>query len=520
MATPQQEQEARALLAKGDQLGSAASTQTGVAYAPQYTSYQPQPIPVAQTQQAAPQPMNVPAYTPPPPPNPESATQSVQSLIDQYNAPSSEETAAQEKEQGILSNVEALINKQGTQAARTGELEAAQGIPGLKKNLNDINAQINAINSSAFKATQDSEGRLAPTFAIYGEQAQIERQKSAQTFGLAAAASALQGNIALANDNVKRAIDSEFGGIESQLQYQQLLLNMNKDKLTSAQKKKADVLQLQLQSRQEQLETAKQEKGAIYNVMTAAAQNGADSNVLNRILSAPTKEAALQIAAQAGFSQSAASLPASAEEYKFAVDNGYKGTFEQYQNEDANRKAKVAGAGVVTAGAPNSYKEWELAGKPGTYADWLKESNVKAPTVAQQTVATYAARLEQSNPIIGNLESSIVGMNPLSFEAQKKLPSYLQSSNFQQYDQASRNFINAVLRRESGAVISPSEFDNAYKQYLPKPGDSAQTLAQKKANRDVVYQSLRNAAGNAYQSVDDLIGSGSSGGGSNNPLGI
>ena len=89
---------------------------------------------------------------------------------------------------------------------------------------------------------------------------------------------------------------------------------------------------------------------------------------------------------------------------------------------------------------------------------------------------------------------------------QSILPSAFQSSEFQQYDQAARNFINATLRRESGAVISPSEFQNAYEQYLPKPGDSPETLAQKKQNRDIVQSSFRSGAGSAYQSVDELLG--------------
>lgn len=38
--------------------------------------------------------------------------------------------------------------------------------------------------------------------------------------------------------------------------------------------------------------------------------------------------------------------PASVAEYEYAKKNGYTGTFSQYQNEDANRKAKVAGAGA------------------------------------------------------------------------------------------------------------------------------------------------------------------------------
>ena len=35
-------------------------------------------------------------------------------------------------------------------------------------------------------------------------------------------------------------------------------------------------------------------------------------------------------------------LPASAQEYQYAVKNGYKGSFTQYQNEDANRKAAAS----------------------------------------------------------------------------------------------------------------------------------------------------------------------------------
>jgi len=154
---------------------------------------------------------------------------------------------------------------------------------------------------------------------------------------------------------------------------------------------------------------------------------------------------------------------------------------------------------------PVSYQEWELAGKPGTYANWLKEQNIKAPTQAQQTVSEYAARIEQANPMIESLQDSIKNMNYISFAAQLKLPSAFQSTDIQQYMQAARNFINAKLRRESGAVIANSEFVEARQQYLPQAGDSDEVLASKKANRDLVYSALRKASGNAYQSVDELL---------------
>lgn len=163
---------------------------------------------------------------------------------------------------------------------------------------------------------------------------------------------------------------------------------------------------------------------------------------------------------------------------------------------------------------PASYQEWVLAGSPGTFAEWIAKTG-RPPTQAQETVATYAARLEQSNPTLIDLTDDISKMNPINFETQTRLPSFLQSSEIQQYMQAARNFINATLRRESGAVISDSEFDNAYKQYLPKPGDSEATLIQKRQNRDVVQASFKKGAGPAYQSVDELLGVTN-----NDPLGI
>lgn len=64
------------------------------------------------------------------------------------------------------------------------------------------------------------------------------------------------------------------------------------------------------------------------------------------------------------------------------------------------------------------------------------------------------------------------------------------TSDAQKFNQAQRDFVNAVLRKESGAVISDEEFDNARKQYFPMPGDSAEVIAQKKANRDLAVQGI------------------------------
>ncbi len=75
----------------------------------------------------------------------------------------------------------------------------------------------------------------------------------------------------------------------------------------------------------------------------------------------------------------------------------------------------------------------------------------------------------------------------------------LHSKEYQQFDQAKRDFINAQLRRESGAAISPSEFDSANKQYFPVPGDSPEVIAQKRANRRVAVEAMGREGGQAYR---------------------
>lgn len=125
-------------------------------------------------------------------------------------------------------------------------------------------------------------------------------------------------------------------------------------------------------------------------------------------------------------------------------------------------------------------------------------SNTKPPTDTQYQSSIYATRVQQSGGVIDSLESKIAAMNPVNFEYNSHVPSYLQSADYQSYDQAARNLINAVLRRESGAAISSGEFDNAYKQYLPRAGDTQQTLTQKKQNRDAILNGLVQSSGNAY----------------------
>jgi hypothetical protein len=131
----------------------------------------------------------------------------------------------------------------------------------------------------------------------------------------------------------------------------------------------------------------------------------------------------------------------------------------------------------------------------------------RPPSQAQFLASTYAGRMVQAGDVFGKISDEIVDMWPASFTGQKWADTpTLQSDVMQSYMQASRNFINALLRRESGAVIADSEFDSAEKQYLPMPNDSEVVARQKAANRQYVTDTMIRSSGDAYEAPGGLSG--------------
>ena len=175
-------------------------------------------------------------------------------------------------------------------------------------------------------------------------------------------------------------------------------------------------------------------------------------------------------------------------------------------------------AAMVQIGSPNWETKQDAAGnliqvnpKTGETRDIGvkgKTGSDKALTQDQSNALGYGTRMLDADKILAS-----VGMdyNPLKINTAgtvENIPglSYLAntslSDNEQSVMQAQRNFINATLRRESGATISPSEFSNAKLQYFPQPGDSTQTVAQKAANRARAINSFKIAAGPAGSKFD------------------
>lgn len=116
-------------------------------------------------------------------------------------------------------------------------------------------------------------------------------------------------------------------------------------------------------------------------------------------------------------------------------------------------------------------------------------------TEGQGTSTIYSGRMQQAQNILNLVEREGTDFAQRIAQNIPFVGNYLTTEEYKSYDQAKRNFVNAVLRRESGAAIAASEFDSAEKQYFPQPGDTEAIIQQKRANRELAIRLMEASAG-------------------------
>lgn len=150
------------------------------------------------------------------------------------------------------------------------------------------------------------------------------------------------------------------------------------------------------------------------------------------------------------------------------------------------------------------------AGKQPIDGSKIKLSNPedkKPPTGEQLKTAGFWDRAERANMDFDDLEAKGYPA-PQNYGHQQLISTYLSTSSESMkavsksmmseqdinYANASQSFINAILRKDSGAAIPDSEYAK-YKYMLPEQGDSPQVLANKKSERQNMISSLEVEAG-------------------------
>jgi len=187
--------------------------------------------------------------------------------------------------------------------------------------------------------------------------------------------------------------------------------------------------------------------------------------------------------------------------YEYAKSQGYKGTLNDFRNQ-------------ITP-----YQQAQLKLDREKFAFEQSKEGTKPLTETQSNSVAFGARAVESNRLATDLENrgftnigktrtvagGIVGTAPIVGEKLEQgiksafnvLPEFVggPSPEQQQVDQARRNFITAVLRKESGAVISPKEYSDEERKYFPQLGDSQEVIKQKQDARKLAIQALEAQAG-------------------------
>lgn len=170
------------------------------------------------------------------------------------------------------------------------------------------------------------------------------------------------------------------------------------------------------------------------------------------------------------------------------------GSLSEKQNKDiseGNRQREAEGARLGLKG--DDLQQYVLNGKV--------QSAAEKQTEGQANAALYARRMAESDKILNDprLTEAMMSRKNIALGAVPSFGNSMVPKEYQLADQAKRDFLNATLRRESGAAISQSEFDNANKQYFPQPGDGPDVIAQKAKNRRTSIEGIANAAAPSFR---------------------
>lgn len=139
-----------------------------------------------------------------------------------------------------------------------------------------------------------------------------------------------------------------------------------------------------------------------------------------------------------------------------------------------------------------------------TNAEHDRQQQTATPNNEQALSSTFANRMLNSNQIVGQFGNALANRSDKMLDAKIMgvgIPfgNDRQSAEYQQAKQARNDFINAQLRRESGAAISDAEYERADQQYFPQPGDKPEVLAQKAKNRQLAVEGMIGNAGPTFK---------------------
>ena len=134
-------------------------------------------------------------------------------------------------------------------------------------------------------------------------------------------------------------------------------------------------------------------------------------------------------------------------------------------------------------------------------------------STAEKPLTVDQAKARQFATAASNADELLATIDYTPGFLQLPAPNQLKTGERQAFEQASRAFVNAVLRRESGATITDDEFKNKFKELIPSAGDGKAVLAQKALARKSAVETIKQAGGGQYSAQNQNMQQESEGGG-------
>lgn len=157
--------------------------------------------------------------------------------------------------------------------------------------------------------------------------------------------------------------------------------------------------------------------------------------------------------------------------------------------------------------APPEIKTVETDGGKSA-VQWDPEKKAYVPFKAPEgsTPATPKLTEQQSKDVgfynrgknlLPRLEQQDLALTDALSAAGGSVSNYLKSDDYRKAEQTGKELLAVILRKDTGAAVTPSEMSEYGSIYLPRPGDDPETIQQKRVARTTAIEGLRMGLGPA-----------------------
>lgn len=201
----------------------------------------------------------------------------------------------------------------------------------------------------------------------------------------------------------------------------------------------------------------------------------------------------------------APSQPSAIQEYEYALGQGYQGTFADFKEE--MRRAGAASVNVSLDKPMSPTEAQKLRMPDGSIPPpgmSLGEASAAGAVIApppltedQSKGTMFYNRAAEMDKFLRESEYDPTGIGAAFDRATEgsQLTGWAATGKGQEYVTQGKNFVAAILRKESGATITETEWQQGQDLYIPMPQDKPERIAAKARNREIAIQGLKVSAG-------------------------